>query len=143
MTTNLIYQIFKCIIPFVIIIVQYFQTELGSFFRALEVGRRFLEMETPQHGLKSGVQSGGLCLCPPKRISAFQADISFSGRSGGLKVETIEVILYISQRSTTGQRSSTIILVGVTVFRCLDQVCFFSVLFACLPSYKNINLICF
>ena len=63
---------------------------------ALEAERGdFLKCKlTPRHGLKrSGAKD---CLCPPKRISAFQADISFSGRSGGLKVETIEVILYIS-----------------------------------------------
>ena len=50
-------------------------------------------METPRHGLKSGAKD---CLCPPKRISVFQADIRSVDVQAAASKSTNEVILYIS-----------------------------------------------
>ena len=59
-------------------------------------------MEPPRHGLKSGAKD---CLCPPKRISAFQADIRLVDVQAASK-STDEVLYSGGRREARGTSSS-------------------------------------
>ena len=86
------------------IIIQYFQTEVtfSEPWRPNAKISRNGNPATPRHGLKSGAKD---CLCPPKRISAFQADIRSVDVQAASK-STDEVLYSGGRREARGTSSS-------------------------------------